>query len=210
MRLSAAWTLLTVRPHGFALEMTGPPRFLKDPNARMPRPSTPVRSRVTKRRVDAAFRAYHGVGPHDWKDFGAQSRSLRAPCVRFAAGVAPAPRNTRFRLGRPFAGQGCPAGSQSEGFSSSLIASSFTRLLLAHGSRNQESGLDFLTSANLSPDGEKLALTARGQVFVAPLSQGLLSQSIRQAQEKLARAATGDGAAQSAEAWFAAYLSPKP
>ncbi len=39
-----------------------------------------------------------------------------------------------------------------------------------------------------------------------PLSQGILSQSIRQAQEKLARAATGDGAAQSAEAWCAAYL----
>jgi preprotein translocase subunit SecA len=41
-----------------------------------------------------------------------------------------------------------------------------------------------------------------------PLAQGLLSQSIRQAQEKLARAATGDGPAQSAEAWFAAYLPP--
>lgn len=39
-----------------------------------------------------------------------------------------------------------------------------------------------------------------------PLAQGLLSQSIRQAQEKLARAAQGDGPAQSAEAWFAAYL----
>lgn len=39
-----------------------------------------------------------------------------------------------------------------------------------------------------------------------PLSQALLSQSIRQAQEKLARAATGDGPADSAEAWCAAYL----
>jgi hypothetical protein len=41
-----------------------------------------------------------------------------------------------------------------------------------------------------------------------PLSQGILSQTIRQAQEKLARAATGDGAAESAEAWCAAYLPP--
>ncbi len=43
-----------------------------------------------------------------------------------------------------------------------------------------------------------------------PLSQGLLSQSIRQAQEKLARYATGDGPAESAEAWCAAYLPAKP
>lgn len=32
--------------------------------------------------------------------------------------------------------------------------------------------LDYLTSAHLSSDGERLALTARGQVFVAPLNQG--------------------------------------
>ena len=30
--------------------------------------------------------------------FEAQSRGLHTPCVRFAAGVAPGPRNTRFRL----------------------------------------------------------------------------------------------------------------
>ena len=30
--------------------------------------------------------------------FEAQSHSLQAPCVRFAARVAPGPRNTRFRL----------------------------------------------------------------------------------------------------------------
>ena len=37
--------------------------------------------------VDSAIRA-----------FEAQSRGLHALCVRFAAGVAPGPRNTRFRL----------------------------------------------------------------------------------------------------------------
>lgn len=31
---------------------------------------------------------------------------------------------------------------------------------------------DFLTSAHISPDGDRLVLTARGQVFVAPLGQG--------------------------------------
>jgi tricorn protease len=32
--------------------------------------------------------------------------------------------------------------------------------------------MDFLTSAHLSPDGDRVVLTARGQVFVAPRSQG--------------------------------------
>jgi len=39
-----------------------------------------------------------------------------------------------------------------------------------------------------------------------PLAQGVLSQTIRQAQERLANQAQGDGPAESAEAWFAAYL----
>ena len=37
---------------------------------------------------------------------GSITRVSKAPCVRFAAGVAPAPRNTRFRLaGQPWPGQ---------------------------------------------------------------------------------------------------------
>lgn len=32
--------------------------------------------------------------------------------------------------------------------------------------------LDFLTTAHISPDGDRVALTARGQVFVAPMEQG--------------------------------------
>jgi tricorn protease len=32
--------------------------------------------------------------------------------------------------------------------------------------------MDFLTSAHLSPNGDRVALTARGQVFVAPVEQG--------------------------------------
>jgi tricorn protease len=34
--------------------------------------------------------------------------------------------------------------------------------------------MDYLTSAHLSPNGDRLVLTARGQVFVAPLEQGRL------------------------------------
>jgi tricorn protease len=41
--------------------------------------------------------------------------------------------------------------------------------------------LDFLTSAHLSPDGDRLALTARGQVFVAPVKQGRLVEVPRKA-----------------------------
>ena len=44
--------------------------------------------------------------------FGAPSRGLHAPCVRFAAGVTPAPRNTRFRLRAHLGWSGLsPAGS---------------------------------------------------------------------------------------------------
>jgi len=37
-----------------------------------------------------------------------------------------------------------------------------------------EKPMDFLTSASLSPNGDRVALTARGQVFVAPVKQGRL------------------------------------
>lgn len=39
---------------------------------------------------------------------------------------------------------------------------------------------DFLTSAHISPDGDRLVLTARGQVFVAPLGQGRFVEVPRQ------------------------------
>ena len=66
--------------------------------------------------------------------FQALSRGLHALCVRFAAGVAPEPRNTRFRLvanlGRA---ELSPAGShrRSPSCLSLYMASSFTKLCLA-------------------------------------------------------------------------------
>ena len=39
--------------------------------------------------------------------------------------------------------------------------------------------MDYLTSLNLSPNGDRIALTARGQVFVAPAKQGRLVQATR-------------------------------
>ena len=66
----------------------------------MPRSQTPAaRDAMPLRRPDIAFRWYKSVGYHDKVYFGAQSRGLRATCVRFAAWVTPGiSRNTRFRL----------------------------------------------------------------------------------------------------------------
>ncbi len=41
---------------------------------------------------------------------------------------------------------------------------------------------DFLTSVHLSPDGDRLALTARGKVFVAPVEQGRFVDATREDQ----------------------------
>jgi tricorn protease len=41
---------------------------------------------------------------------------------------------------------------------------------------------DFLTSVHLSPDGDRLVLTARGKVFVAPVEQGRFVDATRQEQ----------------------------
>jgi tricorn protease len=39
--------------------------------------------------------------------------------------------------------------------------------------------MEYLTTAHLSPDGERVVLTARGQIFVAPVGQGRLAQVTR-------------------------------
>jgi hypothetical protein len=48
--------------------------------------------------ANAAFHQTNGCRLLPLTNFGALSRGLRPPCVRFAAEVALAPRNTRFRL----------------------------------------------------------------------------------------------------------------
>ena len=127
--------LLPRRPRRLSsVEKTRPPRFLDDPCVHAPLfdpggPPVPGHYRtggVVFRRinnVDSAFVA-----------FEAQSRGLHALCVRFAAGVAPGPRNTRFRLVASLDRSGLsPAGSHRR-FPSCLslyMASSLTRLCLA-------------------------------------------------------------------------------
>ncbi len=99
-RLPGSWAWSPGCPTGMlCAETTGPPRFLGVPRARMPRSRTPVESRClaihgTSMLPSASMTASASTP----EAFGALSRSLRAPCVRFAAPVARTPRNTRFRL----------------------------------------------------------------------------------------------------------------
>ena len=86
-------------------EGTGPPKFLGNPHADMPRSSTPVEP---SSQAVSAFRCCLPAIkrrrlPH-FDHFGAQSRGLPAPCLRFAAWVTPRPRKTRFRLLASFTG----------------------------------------------------------------------------------------------------------
>jgi len=102
-RAPPAWVLglVTRLPSGtLNVETTGPPRFLDIPHTCMPRSWTPVKSRYPARSwyLDSAFRNNDAVGLHDYGPFGARSRGLHAPCVRFAKRVTPTLRNTRFRL----------------------------------------------------------------------------------------------------------------
>ena len=91
--------LLSRRPRRLTtVEKTRPPRFLDDPCVHAPLfdpggPPTPGHFRTG----DVVFRTLNNVDSA-LAPFEARSRGLHALCVRFAAGVAPGPRNTRFRL----------------------------------------------------------------------------------------------------------------
>ena len=104
-------------------ETTGSPTFPGDPCTSMLRSSTPVGpsrtclGRALDSPVGRVFRTSDNVDFHGDQDDGAQSRSLLARCLRFAARVTPMPRKTRFR---PVAslpdGIGYPPGSPQQGF----------------------------------------------------------------------------------------------
>ena len=117
------------------VEKTRPPRFLGDPCVHAPLsdpggPPTPGHFRAG----DVVFRWLNGVDSAS-DTFEALSRGLHALCVRFAAGVTPGPRHTRFRLVASLDRSGLsPAGSR-RWFPSCLsvyMASSITKLCLAH------------------------------------------------------------------------------
>src|SRR6266851_3547775 len=80
-------------------ETPGPPRFLEDPPPCMPRSRTPAR-RWTPGRcgVPVLPSVVSRTSALATQCFEALSRGLHGPCVRFAAWIAPRPRNTRCRL----------------------------------------------------------------------------------------------------------------
>ena len=127
--------LLPRRPRRLStVEKTRYPRFLDDPCVHAPLfdpdgPPTPGHYRDG----DVVFRLVNDVDSAI-RAFEALSRGLHALCVRFAAGVTPGPRNTRFRLVASLDRSGfSPAGSRRR-FPSCLsvyMASPLTKLCLA-------------------------------------------------------------------------------
>ena len=112
---------LSRRPRRLSsVEKTRSPRFMDDPCVHAPLfdpggPPAPGHFRTG----DVVFRLVNDVDSAVGA-FEAQSRGLHALCVRFAAGVAPGPRNTRFRLVANLVRSGLsPAGSR-RGFPSCL------------------------------------------------------------------------------------------
>ena len=95
-----------------------PPRFTEIPCTRAPLSdpgeiSAPgPRSLATFQRFDVAFRIINAVGSHGDSVIEAPSRGPRARCLRFAARIAPVPRQTRFRMGASLVRDGslCPSG----------------------------------------------------------------------------------------------------
>ena len=79
-------------------ERTRPPRFLENPSSTCPalRPRWIVRH-WPKRDGRCGLPLGKRRRLHNHFHFGAQSRSLPTPCVRFEIRVTPKPRNTRFR-----------------------------------------------------------------------------------------------------------------
>ena len=76
----------------FAVEAVGPPRFLGNPPADVPRSPTPAGPTTPgpSRRVGAAFTENHPLGSRDCKPFGAPSRGPSTRCLRFALAGCPA------------------------------------------------------------------------------------------------------------------------
>jgi len=112
-----------------------PPRFLGNPAVRMPYSQTPPGpARFSRLRTVQARSPTHLTGrTPGFISFEAQSHGLRTPCLRFASGVAPSSRKTRFRRSPTLSGGvGYPPGS-TKGFCRALYtSSSFPRLGLAH------------------------------------------------------------------------------
>ena len=89
------------------VETTGLPRFLGNPGVNVPCSLTPTGPDGSGQYspTSAAFRSRDSVGSRHNNSFEAQSHSPFTRCLRFAGGITPGPRKTRFRLLANFAGR---------------------------------------------------------------------------------------------------------
>src|SRR5712692_1136946 len=80
------------------METTGPPKFLGNPRVPMPCSQTPAGPHAPGHSARQHGPRYvNGEGNPRQVPFGAQSHGLGTRCLRFAAPVTGAPRQTRFR-----------------------------------------------------------------------------------------------------------------
>ena len=95
-----AWTLSVAAPAPLIAGGDGEVSQVPGrPSAGMPRSSTPADRLHLATPMQAMLPSANlTTSAPQLITFEARSRGLQAPCVRFAAGVAPGPRNTRFRL----------------------------------------------------------------------------------------------------------------
>ncbi len=105
---------LTGCPVRSMLETTGPPRFLADPDARMPRSLTPVRPRrlALPRRSGAAFPIRYEVGPQEG-DLLSELHDAACVLPVYASQPGLPPHHATLGSGwsLAFAGRAHPAGS---------------------------------------------------------------------------------------------------
>ena len=90
--------LATPGPTFVEMETTGPPKFLGNPRVPMPCSQTPAGPHAPGHSVrQHGSRVVNREGTSRPVSFGAQSHGLGTRCLRFAAPVTGAPRQTRFR-----------------------------------------------------------------------------------------------------------------
>jgi hypothetical protein len=155
-------------------ETTGSPRFPGSPWSRVVLfdPGGKDTSRPFSRGILVAFHVHHVSAPA-FEYFEVQSHNPRPRCVRFAAGVTPEPRNTRYRLAWPhLAGRDFhPLGFIAEfpGFTGPSVSPFPTgRACLAHGADPLSSLVDSVAWKRFCGVLENPYLAPRRPLFACP------------------------------------------
>jgi hypothetical protein len=148
-----AWSWSPGTPPGDSrTEMVGPPRFLGDPPCTCPalRPRWDLASGHCD--VSVLPSAVPRASAPTMAAFGAHSHGLCARCLRFAAGVTPRRRKTRFWLLASFARRGwLPAGSHYEVSGALLTFASFLLIQALPGALELQSEATLLPFSHFTP-----------------------------------------------------------